>query len=618
MLVKDCLTIFHAARAVFVAALVSQIALAASLAAQQTPPAVVTTSEYVTTRDGTRLAVDVHLPSTRAAGERLPALLELTRYWRASEDPTTGARRPSLYSLDRFFLRNGYAVLKIDARGSGASFGTRQAEYGPQEVRDGYDIVDWVVRQPWSSGSVGAYGTSYSGTTAELLAAVEHPAVKAVVPGWSDFDIYTSPARPYGLITAFVEEWGNFVAALDRNDRAVMKGAVRRVDVDSTGALVAAAVAEHARNPDVGAWARQAEFRDARYADGPTWADLGPLRWKAEIERSNVPMLVLVSWLDAGTTEGALDRLRTFRNPQKLVIMATSHGGGAHASPFVVDTTPIKGNPTEDEMAHKRLEFFDRYLKGVKNGVDAWPAVRYYTLGIEEYRESAMWPLPGTTVRRMYLAADGMLASGAATREGSDRYVVDFGVNTGPNNRWATQMGRPVLRLNDRAAMDARMLTYTTAPLEADMHIAGSPTIDLMVSSTHTDGAVLVYLEDVDPTGRSRYITEGGLRLIHRKLSRDSVFGVTPYTSFARADAAPMRPGEPTRVHFRILPTSVVIKAGHRLRLAIAGADSGVLGRVPETGTPTLTIHRTPRNPSALALPIAPLKPGRDGDDPAF
>lgn len=598
-MLQHCRSTIWGAVAIFLAA-------AVALPAQQAAPAVVTTSQYVTTRDGTRLAVDVHLPSTRAAGERLPAVLELTRYWRASEHPTTGARRPSLYSLDRFFLRNGYAVLKVDARGSGASFGTRPGEYGPQEVRDGYDIVDWVVRQPWSSGSVGAYGTSYSGTTAELLAAVEHPAVKAVVPGWSDFDLYTSPARPYGLITAFVEEWGNFVAALDRNDRAVMKGAVRRVDADSTGALVAAAVAEHARNPDVARWARQGEFRDDRYAGGPSWADLGPVRWKAEIERSNVPMLVLVSWLDAGTAEGALDRLRTFRNPQKLVIMASSHGGGAHASPFVVDTTPIRGNPTEDEMAQMRLAFFDRYLKVVKNGVDAWPAVRYYTLGTEEYRESATWPLPGTTVRRMYLAADGVLSSGAPPREGSDRYVVDFGVNTGANNRWATQMGRPVLRLHDRAAMDARMLTYTTAPLEADMHIAGSPTIDLMVSSTHTDGAVLVYLEDVDPAGRSRYITEGGLRLIHRKLSRDSVFGVTPYTSFARADAAPMRPGEPARVHFRILPTSVVIKAGHRLRLAIAGADSGVLGRVPEAGTPTLTIHRNPRNPAVLVLPVTP------------
>ena len=608
MRVNECLTIPTVHCAVVAAVLAIQTLLTPSLAAQQLPADVVTTSEYVRTRDGTRIAIDVHLPRSRAEGERIPALLELTRYWRASENATSGERNPSLGSLDRLFLRNGYAVVKVDARGSGASFGTRPVEYGPDEVRDAYDVVDWLVRQPWSSGSVGAYGTSYSGTTAELLAAVEHPAVKAVVPGWSDFDAYTSPIRPYGLLTAFAEEWGNFVGALDRNDRSIMKAAVRRVDADSSGALVAAAVAEHARNPDVAKWAKEVEFRDSRYAGGPSYADIGTVRWKKEIERSNVPMLVLASWLDAGTTEGAFDRLRAFRNPQKLVIMATSHGGGAHASPFVVDSTPKRGNPTQEEMAQMRLEFFDRYLKGVKNNVDSWPAVRYYTLGTEEYRESNVWPLPGTTNRRMYLAADGVLASSAPTREGSDRYVVDFGVNTGANNRWATQMGRPVLRLNDRGAMDARMLTYTTPPLEADMHIAGSPTIDFMVSSTHADGAVIVYLEDVDAAGQSRYITEGGIRLIHRKLSRDTLFGITPYSSFEKRDAAPMRPSEPARVHFRILPTSVVIRAGHRLRLAIAGADSGVLGRVPAEGTPTLTIHRGPRTPAMRELPIAPLQ----------
>lgn len=91
--------------------------------------------------------------------------------------------------------------------------------------------------------------------------------------------------------------------------------------------------------------------------------------------------------------------------------------------------------------------------------------------------------------------------------------------------------------------MDARMLTYITPPLDADMHMAGSPTIDLMVSSTHTDGVVIVYLEDVDEKGRSRYVTEGGMRLIHRKLSQDSLLGISPYASFARRDAAPMRPG---------------------------------------------------------------------------
>jgi len=133
------------ARFTIAAAITLQLATALSLPAQQSAVDVVTTLEYVRTRDGTRLAVDVHLPKTRAEGERLPALLELTRYWRASENATTGVRNPSLNSLDRFFLRNGYAVLKVDARGSGASFGTRPVEYGPQETRDAHDVVDWLV-----------------------------------------------------------------------------------------------------------------------------------------------------------------------------------------------------------------------------------------------------------------------------------------------------------------------------------------------------------------------------------------------------------------------------------------------------------------------------------------
>lgn len=330
------------------------------------------------------------------------------------------------------------------------------------------------------------------------------------------------------------------------------------------------------------------------------------MEWKAAIERSNVPMLILVSWMDAGSAEGALDRFRAFRNPQKLVIMASSHGGAEHASPYVVDSTRVPNNPTGTEMAQLRLQFFDHHLKGARNGVNDWPMVRYYTMGTEEYRTSPRWPLAGTTTRPFFLDAGGVLALRAPTRAGRDPYLVDFDVSTGANNRWATQLGRPVLRLGDRGVMDARMLTYTSAPLLQDMHIAGSPTIELTLSSTHADGAVLVYLEDVDATGRSRYLTEGGLRLIHRKESRDPMYGVVPYHSFNKQDAAPMRPGQPERVRIRILPTSVVVKAGHRLRLAIAGADHGVLARVPADGTPTLTVHRGAGVLSRLELPVVP------------
>ena len=126
-------------------------------------------SHYIAAEDGTRLAADVYLPAG-GDGAQYPALLTLTRYRRGLEDPETGERINTLSGLDLHFLAHGYALVKVDARGSGASFGTRPVEYGRQEVLDAYDVVDWVVSRAWSNGTVGAYGTSYTGTTAELLA----------------------------------------------------------------------------------------------------------------------------------------------------------------------------------------------------------------------------------------------------------------------------------------------------------------------------------------------------------------------------------------------------------------------------------------------------------------
>ncbi len=566
-------------------------------------------SYYVTTADGTRLAVDVYLPPDRAVGDTHPALLELTRYGRSREDAQTGKPLPSLGSLDRFFLEHGYAFVKVDARGSGASFGTRPVEYGPQEVADGYDVVEWVVGQLWSDGNVGAYGTSYAGTTAELLAAVNHPAVKAVVPGWSDFDLYPSPTRPYGLLaSSLMRTGGQLVGAMDDNDVSTMGYSIRRVDEDTDGKLLAAAIAEHAANPDVFESLLEAEFRDDAMGGGITYEHVSSLYRKDDIERSAVPMLVPVSWLDAGTADGALLRFRHFRNPQKLVIMASSHGGRALASPYAVSDEPLPPIPSVQEQFELRLAFFDHYLKGVDNGVDAWPPIRYFNLGEEAFHETDTWPPSGTRARSFYLDEGFALAAERpTTATGADTYRVDPAVTTGTNNRWMTQMGGPVLGLDDRGSMDARMLTYTTPPLDEDLQITGWPAVTLQVSSDRPDGMVLVYLEDVDEDGRSRYITEGGLRLIHRKVSPNPYFEEPgPYHSFARADAQDMRPGEVAEISVRLWPITALVRRGHRLRLAIAGADAGTFDPIPAEGSATLTVYRNRSHTSMLQLPVMP------------
>jgi len=563
-------------------------------------------SEYLATREGTRLAADVFLPADREAEQKFPALLVLTRYWRSVEHPTTGEPLPSLNALDQYFLEHGYAIVKVDVRGTGASFGTRGAEYSEEEVRDGYDVVEWVIKQPWSDGGVGAFGTSYTGTTAELLAAVEHPAVKAVVPGWSDFDIYVSPVRPYGLVaSSFIQEWSTYVGWQDDNAVEQLGASVRRVDADTEGSMLAAAIEEHRANPEVFEVVRTAEYRDDEVDDVAIY-DLGPLRWKDSIERSGVPMLVLVSWLDAGTIDGAVRRFRHFSNPQKLVIMATNHGGGSHASPFAVAGEPAPPTPTTEEQFEIRLEFLDHYLKGAENGIEAWPAIRYYNLGEEAFRTSEVWPVEGRRLQRFYLGESSGLDAEAPTAEtGSDDYQVDFSVTTGTNNRWMTQMGAPVLELDDRGEMDARMLTYTSEPLEEDLQVTGTPVVSLWVASDHSDGSFFVYLEDVDEEGRSRYITEGGLRALHRKPWKDPIFGDDGFLhSFERADSTPLVPGEVAELTFRMWATSVLFRKGHRIRIAIAGADADTFDRLPAEGTPEITVYRSLVHPSFVELPV--------------
>ncbi|HYY56072.1 MAG TPA: CocE/NonD family hydrolase, partial [Pyrinomonadaceae bacterium] len=136
--------------------------------------------------------------------------------------------------------------------------------------------------------------------------------------------------------------------------------------------------------------------------------------------------------------------------------------------------------------------------------------------------------------------------------------------------------------------------------------ITGYPVINLRLSSTSTDGAFFVYLEDVDESGKVTYITEGELRAIHRKVSeeRPPYWSGVPYHSFKRKESMPLVPGQVTELRFGLLPTSVLIRKGHRIRIAIAGHDKSVFARIPAEGTPVITLERNKNNASFVELPV--------------
>ncbi|MCP4751423.1 MAG: CocE/NonD family hydrolase [Proteobacteria bacterium] len=180
------------------------------------------TSFYLAMSDSVKIAVDLALPKNLKPGEKLPTLLNQTRYVRSVEYSwpfSINEDRSEVSSKEQaFFARHGYAYITTDVRGSGASFGVRPYPWAPKETSDGAEIVDWIVKQPWSDGIVGSYGTSYTGTTAEFLLVNKHPAVKAAGIRFSLFDAYDDIAFPGGVhLDWFTEAWGRYNGILDRN-----------------------------------------------------------------------------------------------------------------------------------------------------------------------------------------------------------------------------------------------------------------------------------------------------------------------------------------------------------------------------------------------------------------
>ena len=300
-------------------------------------------------------------------------------------------------------------------------------------------------------------------------------------------------------------------------------------------------------------------------------------------------------------------RFVTFSNPQLVEIGAWSHAGLLDADQFNQKDAPVQFNPD----APDGVAFLDPYMKDGTDISQPVHEIHYYVMNAGTWKTTSVWPPSNTEEQSLFLRTDGVLSTEQPKiTEEPDSYVVDFTASTGMENRWWTQMDAADVYYGDRAVEDRKLLIYTGSPVTQDIEIVGHPIVTLYVTSTHDDGACYAYLEDVSPDGVITYITESQIRALHRNVSTASpptqVFG--PYHSYLRADSEPMTPGKVTQLTFSLLPTAVLIKQGHALRLAIAGHDNSIFARIPEVGTPTIQVHHSPEFPSGLTLPVQPFK----------
>jgi len=154
-------------------------------------------------------------------------------------------------------------------------------------------------------------------------------------------------------------------------------------------------------------------------------------------------------------------------------------------------------------------------------------------------------------------------------------------------------------------ANDQKALTYTTLPLEADVEITGHPLVHLWLTADAPDLDAFVYLEEVDGSGKSSYITEGNLRASHRKLSRAPYNNLgLPFHSHYQSDLEPIPAGQPVELVFSLLPTSYRFPKGSRIRITVAFADADNFETPVASPAPKLHLLRDKSHPSFVQLPI--------------
>ena len=577
-------------------------------------------SVYVAARDGVRLAVDVHLPAGGEATPR-PAIVLFTPYYRRFRlndgAPAQTEASPSYAVYRDFFVPYGYAVVIVDVRGTGASFGAREGFRSPAERLDYHDVVDWIARQPWSDGRVGITGISYVGAAADFAASTGHPAIRAVMPTFSVWDTWGDMFYPGGLLyTGMLGGYGRMIEALDLDRRDVLQefpyfagphyAGPAPVDDDPEGHEAAAAVAEHAANFDTTAFVTQLTARDAAFAHDPAFraTTVAPRTYLDGIPAS-LPHYGVSGWMDgAAYTNGAAGRFNALPNPDKRLLLGPwDHGARTNVSPARGGARP------RFEMHAETLRFFDQHLAGRDTGLPAEKPVHYFTMIEEAWKAAEQWPPAEAAPQTWYLAEGTALAGEPPAAAGADRYRTDQGIGTGRNTRYERIAGQPVEEYyGDWHGRDRRMATWTSPPLDRATEVTGHPVARIWLASEAEDAGIILYLEDVGPDGHTRYVTEGCLRALYRRTAPPPADypHVGPWHPMGVADAELLRPGEPALLEIQLMPTSWLFGAGHRIRLALAAADRDHLARVPFGRSPLLTILREPARASSMELPVVP------------
>ena len=575
-------------------------------------------SQYIEMPDGCKIAVDVYLPkntSNDGSEERFPTIAIFTPYYRRFKirEGGSGEVSPNSGKFRDFFVPFGYAVVVIDVRGTGASFGTRDSFRSPQERADSSVVAEWIVRQTWSNGIIGSTGISYLGAAADFLASTGHPAVKAIAPLFAVWDTYADNYFPGGIqVKSLTKLYDDLMIGLDHDDREVLQQFAyfknpdfegpQPVDDDPDGDLLKDAIHEHLGNFRQSEFITEFKFREEGLVYDPDFssASFSPYSYSGSV-RPDVAVLSVSGWYDgAGYMNGAISRFLSLKdNPRHLLLGPWDHGARIDISPW------RKTIEADFCLMGEILRFFDTYLLDMPTGLRDEAPIHFFSIHSEEWHAAESWP-PTEASQKLFLA-QGNLLSTIPSSQGVDPYKVDFACGTGTKTRYERISGLSVESYySDWQGRSDQMLNYTSQPLERAADLAGHVVADLWLSSSEPDAAIYLYLSEIEVDGKEHYVTEGLLRALHRKETPapETYASSWIFRSFSRADARPLIRGEVERIRIPLLGVAWRFSAGSRIRLSIAGADADHCGQVPHGRPPLFKIFHGTDRLSSLELPL--------------
>jgi putative CocE/NonD family hydrolase len=529
------------------------------------------------TRDGVVLRADVYRP---AGDGRYPVLVlrtpynkELFQFTHLTLDPVRAAAA-------------GFAVVIQDTRGRWASGGSEFVPYG-DEFEDGYDAVEWAAALPFSNGRVGVYGISYMGGAAWQAAVAAPPSLGAVAAAEAPNDQFVNLMWRGG---AFL--WGTHLlwalATLGPSELLRARGLgpdalrsfvdlVDRIDEYDELARFLPPAKLPAAAPDDPFFpyfyeAMRHSTRDAFHADRSTTDRHGSVR---------APALIIAGWYDLLLASdlahfGAMRRdaaTEEARDETRLVIGPWTHGlfwsvagdvdFGLRANGALLDL--------KEDLTALHLRWFNRWLRDGR-ALDQ-PRVKLFVQRLNRWRDEDDWPLARARPTPWYLGAGGTLGpEPPAAAEEPDDYVYD------PSDPCPTRGGtlllprtHPAGPVDQSPLLDRRdVLVYTSEPLERDLEVTGPVAAVLYAATSARDTDWVVKLCDVRPDGRTLNVCDGILRASYRDRAWDS--------------PRPVEPGAVERYEVDLWATSIVFRAGHRLRVLVTSSDFPRYDRNPNTG----------------------------------